>query len=240
MGKKSKLITFDFETGGLNKDENPVMELAIVVTDQFEFEELTTWTTLIKPYKDESGNELKIEKKALDVHGISVSDCESKGVLIKDMVDGVIEICKSFTPKGDRGINRPILCGHNVVFDIGFLRKAFLICGKDLSDYVNQNNGEIVYWDSMQMTCQAFNIKEDSEIGISLGESLKLCGLGGTLTLAHRALPDTRATAKLIKHLVGRIRSEGGNKPEGKSKNKTETKDFRELIPLNRKAKFEM
>lgn len=200
MGKNSKIICFDFETGGLNPENNPVMEIAAIVTNQENFMEGAIYEGLIKPYRGKEDKELIYEDGALKTHGISISEATEKGMTINQMVKDLIALFKECN-KGNRGsFNKPILAGHNVSFDISFLKYAFELCGQNLYEYVMSNNGQIVRWDTMELAIQLWNTNPNGEDKYNLEACCRKAGLGDFL--AHRSLPDTRQTLNLLRILI--------------------------------------
>lgn len=228
MGIKSKLACFDFETSGLNCEENIVMEFAFVTSNQFDFEIETEYSELLKPYnlkilkpetinvgKKKDPNFIEVlreeklkpvyEKKALEVHGITIAETVNKGVDIEDFVKTLIKLFKNLNvTKNKHPSARPILCGHNVSFDVAFLEVIFELCGYKLSDHVLSNNGQIIIWDSLQLSQQFYNKEEGKELSLNLKDCFEREGFGEFL--AHRALPDTQTTLKLLGSLVKKIR----------------------------------
>ena len=204
MGAKSKLACFDFETSGLDSKKNIVMEFAIVTSDQINFEPEVRYSELIKPY-DVNGNSPIYEKKALEVHGISLAETESKGETKEKFVQNCIKLFKNLNMTRNKHWSaRPILCGHNVVFDVSFLIQIFKECGEDLTKHVLSNNDQIVVWDSLQLSMQLHNNGSNDGFKYSLKDCFTREGFGEFM--AHRALPDTEATLKLIGALINRMR----------------------------------
>ena len=181
-----------------------------------------TKSRLIKPYKLSDGTELEYHPKALEVHGIEISETKEKGSSTKQVVKEVIAFLLDKQVRvANHPTSRPILCGHNVMFDVGFLQELFRVEGKELSDYVLSNNGEIIVWDTQQIAEQLWNDAEDKDIKYSLTECFTRAGLGEFM--AHRALPDVRSTLELLKWIVGAMRS-GGDPDSGEKKQTTEIK----------------
>lgn len=238
MGRKSRLVVFDFETGGLDATKNPAMELAMVSANKYDFAEELSYTTLIKPYKDLEGNDLEYHPKALEVHGIEISETKEKGVSTKQVVSDVIAFLKDKQVRvANHPTSRPILCGHNVMFDVGFLQQLFWVEGKELSDYVLSNNGEIIVWDTQQIAEQLWNDADDKDIKYSLTACFERAGLG--TFMAHRALPDVRSTLELLKWIIGAMRSGEGVSGEDKPKS-TEVKKKRINKPdKEKRVRFE-
>lgn len=254
MGIKSKLACFDFETSGLDKNKNLVMEFAFVTSNQFDFEIETEYSELLKPYKlkvlekeivqigkkkEKIEKEVYIEKfidaiydkRALEVHGISIAETSKKGIEISEFVKTLIKLFKELNPTRNKHPSaRPILCGHNVSFDVSFLVVIFELCGEKLSEHVLSNNDEIIVWDSLQLSQQVYNKNEGEELSLNLKDCFQREGFGEFL--AHRALPDTQTTLKLIGALIDKIRS-------GKtSENKVEEKKAKRIQKSERKKLF--
>lgn len=244
MGIKSKLACFDFETSGLDVTKNIVMEFAFVTSNQFDFEPEVKYSELIKPYglktfvpetinvgkkKKPIFKEVLIEEKvkpiykkeALEVHGVSIAETVSKGIEIGDFVETLIKMFKEMNPtRNNHASSRPILCGHNVAFDISFLDVIFKLLGEELSKHVLSNNGQIIFWDSMQLTQKIYNKTEGEELSLNLKDCFLREGFGEFM--AHRALPDTLSTLNLIGALVKKIRN-GEGSIEAKIEKKTKT-----------------
>lgn len=233
MGYKSRIVVFDFETGGLDPAVNPAVEIALIVVDQITFEEVTRYETVIKPYQITEGVEPEYHPKAMEIHGISMGEINKVGKPLEQVVDTLIRLFKELKPKGDRGGNLPILCGHNIVFDIAFMRVMFALCGKNLADYVASNNDEIKHWDTQEMAIQVLNTGE--QVSYSLSEVCNRIGIG--TFAAHRAMPDVMACVELLQYLVTQMRSGGEKKEAVKGSNVTKPKrEFK--IPAH-KFKFE-
>jgi DNA polymerase-3 subunit epsilon len=211
MGAKSKLVVFDFETGGLDPHKHPAMEIGLVTVDQLTFQEELQYEALIVPYKGTQGQELVHDPRALEVHGIEPSRCIREGKLTEEVVKQLIALFKKVRPPRDTtGLNKPILCGHNVKFDVAFLRVLFTIHGENLSEHVLANNGEIIVWDTQQMAGQLWNTNGDGKY--NLGACCERAGLGNFL--AHSALADVKVTAELLRYFLSTFR--GGGQQEAK------------------------
>ena len=233
MGSKSKLIVFDFETGGLDPKTTPAMEIGLVTMDQVTLQEEMQWESLIKPYNGIGGEKLTFHPKALETHGISVAKAEREGKPYKEIVEQFIALCKKVRPPRDTtGLNKPILCGHNVGFDIAFLEYMFNLCDKRLSEFVLSNNGQIIPWDTQQMAGQLWNVAGEGRY--DLRSCCEKAGLGNFL--AHSALSDARTTSELIRYFISRFRQ--GTPTEQTSGEKVE-KIKRVKINSEHKTKFQ-
>lgn len=234
MGAKSKIIVFDFETGGLDPEKNFAMELGLITMDQVSFQEEIQYETLIKPYTGLAGKLLSLDPRAFQVHGISLARCDKDGRSTEDVVKQLIALFKQVRPPRDTtGLNRPILAGHNVMFDVGFLKYLFVLHGQRLSDYVLSNNGEIIVWDTQQLAGQMWNTKGEGKY--NLGACCERAGLGNFL--AHAALSDVRVTADLLRYFLNALRD--GKAPETTEKKDAPTVKQREKIISKHKTKFQ-
>lgn len=199
---KQPYLIIDCETGGLSEYNNPITEIAMIAVDKLTFKELNRWETFVRPYAD-----LKIEKQALQATGITM-DMINSGKQLKNMVEMMIKFLESITPKFDKGNNYPIIIGHNPLFDIRFIVKAFEFVDKQLYDYVSSSHedgekpkgGMISYLDTCQLSREIWND-------------------GGRFTLthccqrigynhidSHRAMPDVIATLRLLEFIMKRMR----------------------------------
>jgi DNA polymerase-3 subunit epsilon len=235
MGIKSKLVVFDLETGGLVPAKNPIMEIGVVTLDQKTLQEELQYETLIKPYYGLNNQELAYDPRAIEVHGIEPSRTIREGKDAAVVVESLIKLFKQLkVPRDTRGIHKPILCGHNVVFDVAFLRYLFSLVREDLSNYVLSNNGEIIVWDTMQMATILWSNDESAKF--NLGACCERAGLGNFL--AHSALADTKTTAELLKYFLESFRGNGKTVVREQGAAESNVKR-RSKITTNHKVKFE-
>lgn len=233
MGARSKLVVFDFETGGLSPLSNPVMEIGLVTLDQLTLQEEIQWESLIKPYKNQNGGMLVYEKKALETHGIDPARCEREGRSTEEVVKQLIALFKQVRPARDGfGLNRPILCGHNVMFDVAFLAYIFQLHGHNIHDHILSNNGHAIVWDTQQMAGMLWNTKGEGQY--NLGACCERAGLGNFL--AHSALSDARSTAELLRYLITAFRE---GKPDEVKASERPKSTRRARISSDHKVKFQ-
>ena len=232
MGARSKLVIFDFETGGLDPSLNPAMELGLVTMDQVTMAEEIQYEALIKPYKGINGEPLTYQDQALKTHGIDPARTVREGKSVEEIVEQLIALFKKLRPPRDGfGLNRPILCGHNVMFDVAFLKYIFALQGKHLHEHVLSNNQEIITWDTQQMAGQLWNTSGDGKY--NLRACCERAGLGNFL--AHSALSDSRTTSELMRYFLTAFRE--GKPSDAKSEPAVKTK--RTKIEAVHKVKFQ-
>lgn len=206
MSQKQVYLVIDCETGGLNALENPITEIALKAIEKDTYKEINQYTTLIKPYAD-----LKIEPEALKRTGIT-QEMLNSGRPMKLVIETIKEFCKSLTPVGDRGANKPIIVGHNVTFDIRFLKKAFELYNEVLFGHVSASTedikgaapreGEINVIDTLTLSRELWGEKVKLTLGICCQR------IGVSFTDSHRAMNDVNSTVKLLEFLIERLKSE--------------------------------
>lgn len=92
-----------------------------------------------------------------------------------------------------------ILCGHNVAFDVGFLRKSYGLVGIPYEfDYHTVDLWSIAFFmlGAQRIDLQTYNLTRLSSLyGIRRGAR-------------HDALEDVRATAAVLRHLFAAVKEE--------------------------------
>lgn len=207
--KKASYIIFDCETGGLDKDKNPITQIAFLTLNPTTLKETNRYEFYIKPYDD-----LVITKKALEMTGLKMVDINA-GVDKKDAVAIIIDYLKESMPSTHPS-NRPVMIGHNVPFDLGMVGSLFERCGKDFSNYVNDT-----HIDTMALAKQY----DPTATSLALGSVCEK--LGVPLKNAHTAMPDVVATSKVFTIFTNMLRgAEAGTITEDKVSKKRETFQF--------------
>lgn len=184
-------VVLDLETGGLSASKNPITEVACVVLNH-RLETVKEYQTLVKPY----GN-LVIEAQALKVNGLTLEEI-NKGKESKQVVLELIDLFKSLKVGK---YTKPILVGHNLEnFDSKFLIEFFSFHNKDLFEVVDKHCE-----DTMWLARSKWG--DDNE---SANFQLATCchRAGIELVQGHRALADTKSTAKLFAYFIKCLRSE--------------------------------
>lgn len=201
--KKANYIIFDFETGGFSELENPITQIALLTIDGNTLKELDRFETYIKPYDD-----LVITKKALEITGLKMSDIKN-GIDKKEAVDVLSKYFKKSMVNA-RPENKPILIGHNVQFDNGFLFYLFESCKKDLFSFVSDT--------SICTMAQAKQAFPDID-SLKLANCCKWAGI--ELNDAHKAMNDVLATTKLFRFFVNKMRATGNSSDKSANNEKS-------------------
>lgn len=205
--RKANYIVFDCETGGLNCKENPILEIALVTLD-INLKEIKRYETYVLPY-----DELEITKEALKANGIKLRDVEENGISKKEFIKNMISYFKASMP-GNHPSLKPVVVGHNIPFDIGFMDELFKNEKVKFRDLIAN-----VYIDTMGDAKRSW----PKISSINLGTCCEQAGI--ELINAHRAMPDVLATADLFRYFNKKLMSSSSENKEvenqnGKSRNK--------------------
>lgn len=184
-----KIAVLDLETGGLKENENPITEIAFNIYDAKTMKLLDSYNSFVKPY-----NDLKIVQKALDASQVTMKDVNNGkdiDIVLKDFVELMTKHTKS---KKDK----PVLIGHNIVFDKKFLKYIFDYKKKNLYDYIDDSE-----FDTLRlMKFRERNDKDQDKYKYNLTACCDRCGI--KLKSAHGAQADITATFELFKYLMSK------------------------------------
>lgn len=205
--KTAPYIIMDFETGGLNCQINPITEFAAISIDGDTLKQIDEIDILFKVY-DEN---LVYEQEALVSTNISMDMLESKGLDFKTAINKMCEFFKNSNIHTHIS-NRPVIVGHNIGFDIGFLQHLFSRTNKKLESFIA---GKYDFYgnfypesiDTLRLSKFAWANDEEFKsyklINCIQKANLELVG-------AHRAMNDVRATKDLLISHIQKLRSDGG------------------------------
>lgn len=185
----SKLLVIDTETGGLDPATHSILSVGAIVWedgklgDSFE-------VYVLEP-------KLQIDNKAMEVNRISLPWLHQHGLNPVDAVKQFVGfIGRNFNEYHDTRDKIPIV-GHNVNFDIGFLKRLFSLAGQDYDE---------VFSHRVLDTAGILGF-------LTLAGKISISGAGSTAAFdyfhidinsseRHTALADARATGQLLTKLV--------------------------------------
>lgn len=198
----NSVVCLDVETGGLSPIKNPICSVACISFNLFDGQEISRFETFVQPYAD-----LKYEEAAMNYNGIKFTQLNS-GLPLKEVVK---KLCEQFEiahiSKNHR--KKPLLMGHNIGFDKGFLMKAFALCKTDISKYFDCNedhNGEDIpkTYDTQDLA----KMKWGADVSMAKYNLTACCEKAGvSLTDAHNAMNDVVSTKELYIHFMNTLRS---------------------------------
>lgn len=181
---KGNFIILDCETGGLDFTQNPITQIALLGVD-LNGKEIGRFETYIKPYENLVITDTAAQSSLLDRNKLS------NGLTNKEAVKLIIEFCKKVAGKMSK-FNLPVLVGHNIPFDIGFVQALFFFAGKDMAEYFSNSNGVFHHVDTQQLSKRAWPEESSLKLGICCERA------GIQLADAHGAMNDVVATKKLF------------------------------------------
>jgi len=185
-----KIIVVDTETGGLDAGTKSILSLgAVILEDDSVIDEF--YTVICE-------DEIFADAQALKVNGFTVGRIKEIGVSPAKAVDQFI----SFLSKHNL-TRRATLAGHNVGFDIGFLKRLFRLAGKE-AKYDQLFSFRTIDTQAVaQLLQMAGRITVKST---SLDSLCKACGVTIRDGVVHNAAEDARATAVLFTGFLDMIR----------------------------------
>jgi DNA polymerase III epsilon subunit-like protein len=249
MEKEERIFTaigLDFETGGKDCSRNACTQMALQAIRLDTFETIDRYVQYIAPYHKQEAfgvNKRKVLKpkwelqldfhsepmeydpKALAYSGITMDVLTKQGMNIKKIASDIIAFAVRNTLTGGAGC-KPVLIGHNIPFDIGFLQQLMNYTGlvKEFEktfagDTDFYGNFQPHYMDTMDLAHLAFaNDFSVTSYKLELiAQRLKI-----DLDDAHDADADVTATLNIVKRLSSRLRNgEGGDEAVIGRKEKT-------------------
>lgn len=188
----SKLLVVDTETGGVDPLSHSLLSLGAVVwnggTLGAQFEVLVAEEPLL------------VTDRALEINNI-IPDQHAQVGLAPVLA---VQLFLSFLTEhfnDELGQNKKIvLCGHNVGFDVGFLKRLFIITGLDYGAYFSHR-----CLDTSSVTRTLALASWLPASAESSDEAFRLFGVQPTISARHTALGDALATAKLLSRIVDRL-----------------------------------
>lgn len=166
--KPKKYIVFDLETTGLSNTQNEIIEFSFLTYEDSKL--VDTFTSLVRP------KEL-ISEKITSITGIT-NEMVKDSPKIEEFIDKIATL-----------IDKQIVVGHNVRFDIGFLRTLF----QNYSRYINIKSIDTRFLSQAVLTDVADNRLE------TLKNHL------GIVDISHRSTNDCFVTQKVFEHLQNKI-----------------------------------
>jgi len=186
-----KLLVIDTETGGFNPESHSILSLAALVYEDGKI--VSEFYTLIC-----EGHVIVSEDAALKVNGLSLERLRANGVSPYDAWVTLTNMLTMHWPAS----SKIILAGHNVAFDIGFLKRLYRLACHDYSLRFSHR--------SLCTQSGALLLEQAGLLELPGGSSLegvaKALGVPLDREGGHNALKDARATAQVLARMVEGIR----------------------------------
>jgi len=198
--RRSNYCVIDTETTGLDGESKAeAIEVACLAIDYRNLKELNRFATLIQPKNIALDQPIPDwAKGAFNVNNIKLSDLQ-KAPLADEVCHKLIGFFKS--------LNKPILVGHNIAFDIIFLDRLFKSCGLKLKDYIHYQSID---------TCTISHLLWSGDASMP---NVKLVTVAQKLGIefdAHRAMSDVEATAQIFTKFLSFFANSGSKISTGK------------------------
>lgn len=201
----SRLVFFDLETGGLDKDKHPIIQLAAIAVDARTWEELETFEALL--HFDERG----ADPRALALNHYDPERWKREGISAGEAMNKFSLLLKRHAVVGmtSKSSGRPYkvakLAGHNAAsFDGPFLAAWY----KREGEYLPADPRVLC---TMQLASWLALDADPAPKSFKLAD---LCAHHDLeLSKAHDALSDVRATVALARYLTGGGQDEAAQEP---------------------------
>ena len=208
--KIQSVIIIDFETGGLHAEKNAACSVALTSYNLFGGEKISSYSSFIQPY-----GEYTYDDAAMKFTGITMTQLQ-KGKSVKQVV---ADLCEQFqiANTAKTHTKKPILGGHNIGFDIGFLTQIFTFCKVDIGKFLHCNkdgfgNQIPASLDTMWLS----RMKWGGDVLMDKYNLTACCNKANVaLTDAHDAANDVAATGDLFLTFLNDIRSDGNGTSSG-------------------------
>jgi len=178
-----RLLFIDTETGGLNPNQHSLLSLAMVIWDDMEI--IDSQELLINDGKH------SVTEEALSINKIDIEKHMQSAVSSSQVIEQIVAFISRHFP-----LQRKItIAGHNVQFDVNFLKVLFSENNEDFSKFFSHriiDTSSILYYLYL-----AGHLKQRA---ISSDEAFDLFEI--KVERRHTALGDAIATAKLFTKLL--------------------------------------
>lgn len=191
---KDLILVLDIETGGLDYKKDSICSISVMLYDE---SNQKTW--YIKPYNK------NYNKKALEINHLDLNYLETCGCTLSLFFIELEEYCiKHF---GVENLGKIQLLGHNVSFDIQFLKEAL---ENDLNGFMSYKDLFHYHYKDSMVLCNC--LKETQLIPIKQSISLKniyvyLFKEDKYSNNAHNSLEDCIMTLRVYKKLISIIKN---------------------------------
>lgn len=183
----NKLLFLDTETGGLDENENSLLSVGLVV---WEDGKITNQKELF--IKKDKYN---VTKEALEVNKIDLEDLKLIGISEKDCINQINDfVNRNFS-------NKAILSGHNISFDIAFVKNMYRRNNMDFGRYFSHRSIDTstllrtLYYADILKSDISSSDKAFSHYNIKFEDNKR-----------HSALGDAVATAMLYNKIIEEIK----------------------------------
>jgi DNA polymerase III alpha subunit (gram-positive type) len=202
LNKVPPILIYDFETGGFESQIHAVTEFAGIFIDGDTLEEICRYEAVLKPYHPD----LLYTPEALKASNMTM-EIINNGIDFKTFTrDFTTFLRKGAIHSGEK--YKPIVGGHNIVFDNPFMQQLFHHMGKKIQEFLNckedfYGNWYPKYVDSLTWAMIAYPELLSHKLGECVIHS------GAELVNAHRAMTDVKGNGNLFEKFFKNLRGTG-------------------------------
>jgi len=191
-----KLLVIDTETGGLDANKHSILSAAGVYLDTDTFETKKVFDFYVREPS------FVLQDAAMKVNNIDMNEVIKTGLSPNDAVLRIINSTQNFF--GCAGVSERItLAGHNVGFDITFLKRLFSLSNSITSFervFSHRTIDTVSILQFLQLTCQV------PSGSANLDSLLVAAGVEKEENVRHTAIGDAILTAEALKRLIKKFK----------------------------------
>ncbi len=189
-----KIFIIDTETGGFEPERNSILSLGGVVWEDGRV--LGEIDFLI------AEDTLDVEPEAMAINKLPLDEVRRQGLSPMTAVNTL----ETFLDRHFDPTQKIALAGHNIGFDVGFLKRLYMLAGADFQGRYSHRLLDTA--SVMRFLSMAGRLPFDNP---SLDAGLLHFGIDVPLLQRHTALADARATAQLLGKLVDLMKPSNGS-----------------------------
>jgi DNA polymerase-3 subunit epsilon len=196
MDRMTKLLVIDTETGGIDSDRHSLLSLAAAVWADGRLEgEIEIFVA--EP-------DITVTAQAMEINRIDLVELARKAVAPPEALARLLRFVTDHFHADLAAGEQVVLVGHNIGFDIGFLRRLCRLAGAPFPAIFSHRSLDTA---SVLRFLSLAGIVPPTAVAST--EAFAYLGVRVPEELRHTALGDARATAELLTRLVGLVRPDG-------------------------------
>lgn len=177
-----RILFLDTETGGLDEERHSLLTIGLVVWEDN--------TIIARKELWISKDNYQYDEEAMKINHINLDELREYGISELEAIHSINNFCNEYFNQ-----HPVILAGHNIKFDIAFLKKLYLKYQIPFENYFSHKTIDTV--SILKFLCIQGKIPKELE---SMNKMLEYYGI--KVKKRHTALGDAELTAKLFTKLL--------------------------------------